>query len=340
MKVLVTGGAGYIGSHVVRQLGEAGHAVVILDNLSTGRADAILRGELVVGDLGDRALVDQLFVQHRFDAVLHFAASIVVPESVAKPLKYYGNNLRNTLGLLEACAEHGVERFIFSSSAAVYGEPGVGEVDEDTPLAPINPYGASKAMSERLITDLAAASPMRYVILRYFNVAGADPKGRIGQSTPTATHLIKLACQAALGLRQGLDIFGTDYPTPDGTCIRDYVHVEDLAQAHSAALDHLANGGTSITLNCGYGRGYSVQEVVEMVRKVAGVDFEARAKSRRAGDPAKLISSNSRILETLNWRPAHDSLKEIVTDALRWERALASTALKPDVGTWSAETRP
>jgi UDP-glucose 4-epimerase len=323
VKVLVTGGAGYIGSHVVRQLGEAGHGVLVLDDLSTGSAQAVLHGELVRGDLGDRDLLHRVLAEHRPGAVLHFAASIVVPDSVARPLEYYHNNLVNTLGLLEACARHGVDRFVFSSSAAVYGEPEVEAVTEETPLAPINPYGASKAMVEQVLRDAAGAGPLRYAALRYFNVAGADPGGRIGQSTPRATHLIKLACQAALGLRDGLDLYGTDYPTPDGTCIRDYIHVEDLASAHLSALRHLEGGGASTVLNVGYGRGHSVLEVVDAVRRVSGADFPVRPRPRRAGDPARLVSSNRRILETLDWRPAHDDLDGIVRDALRWERRLA-----------------
>ncbi len=328
MKVLVTGGAGYIGSHVVRQLGEAGHDIVVYDNLSTGHGEAVLYGGLIVGDLANRPLLNEVFAQHPFDAVLHFAASIVVPESVAQPLKYYGNNTRNTLGLLEMCAEYGVNKLVFSSTAAVYGEPDQGAVSEDDPLAPINPYGASKMMNERMIMDYAAASSLRYVILRYFNVAGADPQGRIGQSTPNATHLIKVACQAALGMRPGIDIFGADYPTPDGTCIRDYIHIEDLARAHLDALDYLNSGGESTVLNCGYGRGYSVLEVVETVKKVSGVNLEVRIGGRRPGDPPKLISTNHRIMRTLNWQPAYDSLEIIVQDALAWEKALVMTREK------------
>lgn len=323
MKVLVTGGAGYIGSHVVRQLGEAGHDMVVLDDLSTGSASAVLHGVLVRGDLGERALLDRLLAEHAPRAVLHFAASIVVPDSVTWPLDYYRNNLTNTLGLLEACARHGIDRFVFSSSAAVYGEPEAEAVDEETPLAPINPYGASKAMVEQVLQDAARAGALRYVALRYFNVAGADPSGRIGQSTPRATHLIKLACQAALELRDGLDLFGTDYPTADGTCVRDYIHVEDLASAHLSALRHLEAGGASGVFNVGYGRGRSVLEVVETVRRVSGVDFPVRSRPRRPGDPARLVASNRRILETLDWRPALDDLEGIVRDALRWERHLA-----------------
>jgi UDP-glucose 4-epimerase len=297
---------------------------VVLDNLSTGRAEAVLCGELVVGDLADRPFLDTLFKAHEFGAVLHFAASIVVPDSVSQPLPYYANNTCNTLGLLQACAAHGVARLVFSSSASVYGEPQRGLVSEEDPLAPISPYGATKAMSERMILDLAAASPLRAVLLRYFNVAGANPSGRIGQSSPRSTHLIKVACRAALGRLPGMEVFGTDHPTPDGTCVRDYIHVEDLASAHVLALDHLAAGGATAILNCGYGRGASVREVVETVKRVSGVDFPVSTSGRRPGDPPLLVADNRRILETLPWRPAHDSLEAIVTDALRWERVLAS----------------
>ena len=320
MRLLVTGGAGYIGSHVTRLLGEAGHEVVVLDNLSTGFRQAVLSGELVVGDLCDTALLDRLFRQHRFEGVLHFAANIVVPESVANPLKYYRNNSFNVLNLLEVMHKHEPRYLIFSSTAVVYGMPQSALVSEESPLQPINPYGASKMVSERMIIDHAAVSGLRHVILRYFNVAGADPGGRIGQSTPAATHLIKVAAQTALGLRPALQIFGTDYPTPDGTCIRDYIHVEDLASAHLAALNHLAAGGTSELLNCGYGHGLSVREVVQSVKQVTGVDFAVQTSDRRPGDPAQLAADNRRILATLDWRPRHDDLETIVRSAVDWER--------------------
>jgi UDP-glucose 4-epimerase len=320
MKVLVTGGAGYIGSHVVRQLGEAGHEVVVYDNLSTGHRWAVLKGELAIGELADREKLSALFSAHEFDAVLHFAAHIVVPESVSDPLKYYGNNTRNTLGLLEVCDRFHVRHFIFSSTAAVYGMPESATVSEETPLAPINPYGASKMMSERMLVDLTAASSLNHVILRYFNVAGADLQGRIGQATPEATHLIKVACQAALGVRSDLSIFGTDYPTPDGTCVRDYIHVEDLARAHVMALDYLAGGGGSQVFNCGYGHGYSVHEIVDTVKRVSGVDFPVKLAGRRAGDPPELVADSRKIKEVLKWVPSCDDIELIVRTALDWEK--------------------
>lgn len=319
MKVLVTGGAGYIGSHVVRQLGEAGHDIVVFDNLSTGYRWAVTAGELVVGDLADEAALEALFSRHQFEAVLHFAANIVVPESVANPLKYYGNNTRNTLNLLKAVQAHGVPYIVFSSTAAVYGMPEQTVLAEDLPLAPINPYGASKMMSERMIMDLAAASGLNYVILRYFNVAGANPDGLLGQATPEATHLIKVACECVTGQREGMSVFGTDYDTRDGTCIRDYIHVEDLAKAHVMALDYMAEGGSSKVLNCGYGRGFTVREVIDVVKRKSGVDFPVTETARRAGDPEALMADNTRIRETLGWAPDYDDLDTIVGTALAWE---------------------
>lgn len=319
MKVLVTGGAGYIGSHVVRQLGEAGHDIVVFDNLSTGYRWAVTAGELVVGDLADEAALEALFSRHQFEAVLHFAANIVVPESVANPLKYYGNNTRNTLNLLKAVQAHGVPYMVFSSTAAVYGMPEQTVLTEDLPLAPINPYGASKMMSERMIMDLAAASGLNYVILRYFNVAGANPDGLLGQATPEATHLIKVACECVTGQREGMSVFGTDYDTRDGTCIRDYIHVEDLAKAHVMALDYMAEGGSSKVLNCGYGRGFTVREVIDVVKRKSGVDFPVTETARRAGDPEALMADNTRIRETLGWAPDYDDLDTIVGTALAWE---------------------
>jgi len=322
MKVLVTGGAGYIGSHVVRQLGEAGHDIVVFDNLSTGHRWAITYGELVEGDLADEALLDEVFRVHGFDAVLHFAANIVVPESVANPLKYYANNTRNTLNLLKAIEKHQVPYMVFSSTAAVYGMPDAEVLTEDMPLAPINPYGASKMMSERMIMDLAHASGLRYVILRYFNVAGADLEGRIGQATPEATHLIKVASECVAGVRDGMKIFGTDYDTRDGTCVRDYIHVEDLAKAHVMALDYMARGGESEVLNCGYGRGFTVREVIDTVKRESGADFPVELVGRRAGDPVALMADNQRIRQVLGWAPDHDDLAVIVRSALNWEKIL------------------
>ncbi|HMN01441.1 MAG TPA: UDP-glucose 4-epimerase GalE [Geobacter anodireducens] len=324
MPVLVTGGAGYIGSHVVRQLSEAGYTVVVYDNLSTGFPDALVHGErLVTGDLSDSARLDALFVEYGFSTVLHFAASIVAPESVTAPLKYYGNNTRNTLNLLGACVKHGVERFIFSSTAAVYGIPDSGVAAEESATVPINPYGTSKLMSEWMLRDVCAAHGMRSVALRYFNVAGADPQARMGQRTPEATHLIKVCCQAALGLRDKVCIFGTDYPTPDGTGIRDYIHVEDLASAHLAALSYLEKGGESTRINVGYGRGSSVRDVIDMVRRVSGVPFPAEEAPRRPGDPPSLVARADRARTLLGWTPRYDDLETIVADAWRWEKKIS-----------------
>ncbi len=320
MKVLVTGGAGYIGSHVVRQLAEAGHDIVVFDNLSTGYRWAVTAGELVVGDLAEEDAIEYLFSQHRFEAVLHFAANIVVPESVADPLKYYSNNTRNTLNLLKAVDRHRVPYMVFSSTAAVYGMPEQTVLTEDLPLAPINPYGASKMMSERMIMDLAAANDLRYVILRYFNVAGANPDGLLGQSTPEATHLIKVASECVTGQREGMSVFGTDYDTRDGTCIRDYIHVEDLAKAHVMALEYMVGGGESQVLNCGYGRGFTVREVIDVVKRESGVDFPVQETDRRAGDPAALMADNTRIREVLGWQPDYADLTTIVRTALTWEK--------------------
>ncbi len=318
--ILITGGAGYIGSHVVKQLGEAGRHIVVLDNLSTGFAEAVTHGELVVGDVGDRELVSKLLQAHRISAVIHFAAHTIVPESVANPLKYYGNNTCKTRSLLECCAANDVKHFIFSSTAAVYGIPEESPASEDSPLAPINPYGTSKLMSEWMLRDLSASTALRHVILRYFNVAGSDPSGRIGQSTREATLLIKVASEAAVGKRETIRVFGTDYPTPDGTGVRDYIHVEDLADAHIKALDYLERGGTSTILNCGYGHGYSVREVLDTVQKVSGVKLNIREEGRRPGDPPTLIAAADRIKAELGWIPCYDNLETIVTTSLDWER--------------------
>ena len=320
--ILVTGGAGYIGSHVARQLAERGERIVTLDNLSTGFRSAVLHGDFVQGDTGDAALVARVLAGHEVDTVMHFAAHIVVPESVADPLKYYRNNTANTRTLLECCTAAGVRQFVFSSTAAVYGMPATGSASEDTPTAPINPYGWSKLMSERMLADVAAAFPLRYVALRYFNVAGADPGGRIGQSTPEATHLIKVACEHVTGKRERVEIFGTDYDTPDGTCVRDYIHVEDLAAAHLKALDYLRAGEASTTLNCGYGRGFSVREVLDQVAQAAGRPLRIVESPRRAGDPPRLVASAERIQERLGWRPRHQDIGGIVRTALAWEQRL------------------
>ncbi len=320
--ILVTGGAGYIGSHVVRQLGERNERVVVLDNLCTGHSEAVLHGELVVGNTADKELVSRILRDFEVDTVLHFAAHTIVPESVADPLKYYGNNTCATRNLLECCSESGVKHFVFSSTAAVYGIPSGGIAREDSPTAPINPYGTSKLMSEWMLRDLSHATDLRHVALRYFNVAGSDPECRIGQSTPKATLLTKVACEAAVGKREQVHIFGTDYDTPDGTGVRDYIHVEDLADAHLKAVDYLRRGGESTTLNCGYGYGYSVREVLEMVEKANNQPLPIQEAPRRAGDPPTLVSAADRIREVLDWAPRYDSLETIVKTSLAWEYKL------------------
>jgi UDP-glucose 4-epimerase len=324
MTILVTGGAGYIGSHMVHALRDAGERVVVLDNLSTGFRWA-LPGDvpLFVGETGEQNLVAAIIAAHDVRAIIHFAASIVVPDSVADPLGYYRNNTSNARSLIEAAVKGGVKHFIFSSTAAVYGTPQTLPVVEDAPLLPESPYGTSKLMTEIILRDACRAHDMTHVILRYFNVAGADPSGRVGQSSPNATHLIKTAVQAALGTRDSLKVFGSDYATPDGTCLRDYIHVSDLVAAHSAALAHLREGGESRTFNCGYGRGYSVLEVIETVKRVTGVDFPVEVTGRRPGDAAAVVAGNGRILSELAWAPKLDDLETIVAHAYAWEKSLA-----------------
>ena len=318
--VLVTGGAGYIGSHVVQQLGKLGYEVIVYDNLSTGSPEAVLQGKLVVGDLADQEKLSQTFAQYQFSAVLHFAASISVPDSLRQPLAYYRNNTANTLNLLQCCQEFAVNKLVFSSTAAVYGDTDRAFVDESAPTNPVNPYGKSKLMSEMMIRDYGESSDLKYVILRYFNVAGADSSGLIGQSSKKAAHLIKVACDAALGARDSVQIFGTDYPTNDGTGVRDYIHVEDLATAHVDALSYLQKAQTNQILNCGYGKGYSVREVLAKVQQVSGTNFPIVEVKRRLGDPACVVASSDRIKQVLGWQPQYNSLETIVRSTLSWEK--------------------
>jgi UDP-glucose 4-epimerase len=323
MTVLVTGGAGYIGGHMVLALLDAGEKIVVLDDLSTGFRWAVPKAaKLIVGDVGDAALVDDIIASHKIDAIAHFAAKIVVPESIGDPLRYYLNNTAKARSLLECAVRGKIKHFIFSSTAAVYGEPPVIPVEETVPLAPISPYGRSKLMTEWMLEDAAKAHDLKFAILRYFNVAGADPNGRLGQSTPQATHLIKVAVQAALGLRPFLEVFGTDYPTKDGTCIRDYIQVSDLVAAHLIALAYLRDGGESLVCNCGYGHGVSVFEVVDAVKQVSGADFNVRISGRRPGDPASLVAGTKCIKAVLGWTPKYDDLPTIVGQAFDWERRL------------------
>lgn len=323
MTVLVTGGAGYIGSHMVHALADAGEPVVVIDNLSTGFSAFVPRDvPLFIGDAADENLVEGVVAAHEVDSIIHFAGSIVVPESVRDPLGYYRNNTMTTRNLLQAAVRRGVGRFIFSSTAAVYGNPDRSPVAEDAPTRPVSPYGTSKLMSEIMLHDVGAAHGMNFAVLRYFNVAGADPKGRVGLSAVGATHLIKVAAEAATGQRAKVDIYGTDYPTPDGTCIRDYIHVSDLVDAHRAALAHLRGGGASLTLNCGYGRGYSVFEVIEAMRRASGRNFAIQNQDRRPGDPVAVVADVRRIRSVLDWTPRFDSLDTIARHALAWERRL------------------
>jgi len=322
--ILVTGGAGYIGSHVVKLLGERNEKIIVLDDLSTGNEEAVLYGELVKGKTGDTELVGKLIQQHSIDTVIHFAAHTIVPESVEDPLKYYANNTCSTRNLLQACQDNNIENFIFSSTAATYGIPENSDANcaEDFPTAPINPYGMSKLMSEAMLTDLSRAGSLNHVILRYFNVAGSDPDGRIGQSTKEATLLIKVAAEVAIGKREQLYVFGTDYPTADGTGVRDYIHVTDLASAHLSALDYLREGGESTLMNCGYGHGFSVREVIDSVNRVHGSPINVIEKPRRAGDPPALVAAVDKIHNTLDWKPEFDDLDKIVETSLNWEKVL------------------
>jgi UDP-glucose 4-epimerase len=323
MTVLVTGGAGYIGSHTVHALVEAGESVVVIDNLSTGFSNFVPEGvPLVIGDAGDENLAESVIAQHRVESIIHFAGSVVVPDSMRDPLLYYRNNTMTTRSLLNAAVRTGVNRFIFSSTAAVYGNPDQVPVPETAPTRPLSPYGSSKLMTEIMLHDVASAHDMGYVVLRYFNVAGADPQGRTGLATTGATHLLKIAVEAATGQRAKIDVFGTDYPTPDGSCVRDFIHVSDLAEAHRAALSYLRDGGASATLNCGYGRGYSVLETIEAVRRISGRHFAVQYAPRRAGDIMTMVADVSRIRATLHWTPQYDDLETIAQHALAWEEKL------------------
>jgi UDP-glucose 4-epimerase len=320
MKILITGGAGYIGSHVVKALGPLGHNLFIYDNLSTGHKEAVTYGELIVGDLADKDKLDKLFASHAFDAVLHFAGSIIVSESVSNPLKYYQNNTINSHYLISLCQKYNVGKFIFSSTAAVYGMPKDGLCTEESELNPINPYGQSKLMTEHMLKDVSNSSTFRYVALRYFNVAGADPEGKIGQALPEATHLVNIASEAAAGKRPSVKVYGSDYPTPDGTCIRDYIHVSDLAEAHVKALEYLERGGKSEILNCGYGHGYSVREVLSRVPEAINVNIKVEEAPRRPGDPATLTAKVERIHKVTGWQPKYDNIAFIIKTAYEWEK--------------------
>ncbi len=326
MEILITGGAGYIGSHVVKQLGEnTEYNLTVLDSLITGFRESVLYGDFIEADLSNFDEIEGIFKAKKFDAVIHFAASLIVPESVTNPLKYYLNNTANTANLIRLCVKYGVNNFVFSSTAAVYGEPDISKmpITEESPTAPINPYGMSKLMSETVLKDASKAhDDFNYIALRYFNVAGASLDGKIGQSTKDATHLIKVAAETALGKRDKMYIFGDDYPTPDGTCIRDYIHVEDLADAHLKALDYLVEKRESNIFNCGYGHGFSVKEVIDTMREVTGVDFKAEITERREGDPAVLIAGNEKIKRELGWSPKYDDLALICKTAYEWEKKI------------------
>jgi UDP-glucose 4-epimerase len=324
MSILVTGGAGYVGSHAVHDLVDAGESVVVLDNLSTGFASALPKSvRQVIGDVGDQTLVSGLIGEHKIESIIHFAGSTIVPDSIVNPLRYYGNNTANSRALIEAAVKGGVKHFIFSSTAAVYGNPARVPVAEDDPTIPVSPYGWSKLMIEQMLRDASAAHSLTHVALRYFNVAGADPNLRTGLQTPGATHLIKVAVEAALGRRERIDVYGTDYDTPDGTCVRDFIHVSDLARAHRAALNYLRAGNKSATLNCGYGRGYSVREVIDAVQRAAGHDFPVAFVSRRPGDIAVSVAATDQIRKVLHWKPEFKDLATIVKHAMAWERHLA-----------------
>jgi UDP-glucose 4-epimerase len=324
MTVLITGGAGYIGSHMVQALVEAGESVAVIDNLSTGFSSFLPEGvPLFIGDAGDENLVEGVIAAHSVESIIHFAGSVVVPDSMRDPLGYFRNNTMTTRNLLSSAVKCGVNRFIFSSTAAVYGNPDQMPVPEHAPTRPLSPYGSSKLMSEIMLRDAAAAHGMNYVALRYFNVAGADPQARIGLATVGATHLLKIAVEAATGQRAKIDVFGTDYPTPDGSCVRDFIHVSDLAQAHRAALSYLRGGGSSVTLNCGYGRGYSVLETIEAVRRVSGRNFAVQYAARRPGDIMTMVADTTRIHALLDWTPRYDNIDTIATHALAWEWKLS-----------------
>ncbi len=327
MKVLVTGGAGYIGSHIVKTLGEKGYDIIVIDNLSYGNEWAVLYGKLIKGDLADKEFLENIFKKEGVEAVIHMAAFILVDESIREPLKYYRNNFVNGLNLIEMCIQYNVSKFIFSSTAAVYGIPDSIPIKEDSPLKPINPYGASKIMVEQALKDIASSSNLKYISLRYFNVAGADPLVRIGQARKNATHLITVSLRTALGKKSHLDIYGTDYPTPDGTCIRDYIHVDDLADAHVLSLEYLSSNKESKIYNCGYGHGYSVKEVIDQVKKVTRIDFPVKYADRRPGDPPSLIADSSKLKKELGWSPKYDDLEYIIKTAWEWEKKINSKNL-------------